>query len=188
MDNQYTDVSEAKIFDRYVDTYNLRGFTTTEIVADIQRRADEMAIEEDFNTRYDHERWIRKLSTELERREKLPYDGTRYCNKSIIQAIKEKIRIEDVINWYAPVDTYKKQWWFCCPVHGDKHPSAKIYQGQGKWYCFGCNKGGDIFDAVMFFERVDMPTALRKLAKHVGLNLKDPKPSTVGKKGFSKYD
>ncbi len=33
----------------------------------------------------------------------------------------------------------------CCPFHKDREPSLHLYQTQ-TWYCFGCGKGGDVYD------------------------------------------
>lgn len=32
----------------------------------------------------------------------------------------------------------------CCPFHGEKTPSLKIYKDGRGWYCFGCHQGGDV--------------------------------------------
>lgn len=34
----------------------------------------------------------------------------------------------------------------CCPFHGEKTPSLKVYPGERGWYCFGCHQGGDVID------------------------------------------
>ncbi len=33
----------------------------------------------------------------------------------------------------------------CCPFHREKDPSLHIFENQS-WYCFGCGKGGDVYD------------------------------------------
>ena len=33
----------------------------------------------------------------------------------------------------------------CCPFHSEKDPSLHIFENQS-WYCFGCGKGGDVYD------------------------------------------
>ena len=33
----------------------------------------------------------------------------------------------------------------CCPFHNEKDPSLHIFENQS-WYCFGCGKGGDVYD------------------------------------------
>ena len=38
--------------------------------------------------------------------------------------------------------------WFFCSAHGagEKNPSLVAYRSQGKWWCYGCNSGGDGID------------------------------------------
>lgn len=33
-----------------------------------------------------------------------------------------------------------------CPVHSDHSPSFVVYAEQGRWWCFGCQQGGDVVD------------------------------------------
>ncbi len=34
-----------------------------------------------------------------------------------------------------------------CPFHDDRTPSLHVYRDSGRgWYCFGCNRGGSIYD------------------------------------------
>ena len=33
----------------------------------------------------------------------------------------------------------------CCPFHSERDPSLHIFENQS-WYCFGCGKGGDVYD------------------------------------------
>jgi hypothetical protein len=34
----------------------------------------------------------------------------------------------------------------CCPFHDENNPSLHAYDGDGGWYCFGCDIGGSIID------------------------------------------
>jgi hypothetical protein len=35
----------------------------------------------------------------------------------------------------------------CCPFHEDRTPSLHVYDDPGRgWYCFGCGRGGSIYD------------------------------------------
>ena len=48
-------------------------------------------------------------------------------------------QLEKVLNYYKlPVDEK-----IICPFHADKNPSLKIDLDKDKWYCFGCQEGGD---------------------------------------------
>ena len=63
-----------------------------------------------------------------------------------------------------------------CPVpsHEDSSPSFTIYQESGRWYCFGCTRGGDLLDLFMAVE--DWPEdaygpALAEMAQKFGVEL-----------------
>ena len=67
-----------------------------------------------------------------------------------------------------------------CPFHGvDKHPSLKVYDGDRGWWCFVCNKGGDIFDFVMEHDGLEFPKAVERIAEMAGIPVSD------GKNGLS---
>jgi len=56
-----------------------------------------------------------------------------------------------------------------CPLHNEKDPSFTVYPESQSWFCFGCGKGGDVFDLVMAKENLAFPEVLRWLAKQVNL-------------------
>lgn len=64
----------------------------------------------------------------------------------------------------------------CCPFHNEKTASFNV-NPEGQYFkCFGCGKGGDVFNFVMFQERVEFPEALRILADRAGIVIEtDPK-------------
>ena len=37
------------------------------------------------------------------------------------------------------------EYWFCCPVHAERTPSAAYKPASRTWYCQGCGKGGGLF-------------------------------------------
>ena len=58
-----------------------------------------------------------------------------------------------------------------CPFHKEKTPSFTVSPAKGLFFCFGCSKGGNLFNFVMERERVSFPQALEILARHAGISL-----------------
>jgi len=168
---------------------NCRGITTDRLVYRIQDLRDKLDLlhpddllpcpqgctQEEWidDHKYFLEESIKGIEAEIERRRNLTYAGVQHTNSEIIQTIKNAIDITDVLSWYTEVFINKKQWTYRCILHGeDKHPSGVIYKDENRFHCFTCGKHGDIFDAVQYFERVDLPEAIKKLARHIGLDTK----------------
>lgn len=75
-----------------------------------------------------------------------------------------------------------KDWWGCCPFHHEKSPSFHVNPSTGLWNCFGCHKGGDVFDYVMEREHLEFPDAIRYLADRAGIELVEEKGKQRGPK------
>ncbi len=56
-----------------------------------------------------------------------------------------------------------------CPFHQEKTPSFHVDRGRQAFYCFGCQKGGDVFRFVMEIEGLDFFEALKSLAERNGI-------------------
>lgn len=54
-----------------------------------------------------------------------------------------------------------------CPLHNDTRPSLFVYTERQDWYCFGCLRGGDIFNFVQFYHDVGFYDALKILSSEV---------------------
>lgn len=66
-----------------------------------------------------------------------------------------------------------KKGFMCCPFHGEKTPSLRVYKNTGGWHCFGCGKGGSVIDFVMEQENCPFPVAVRAIDNALRLNLMD---------------
>jgi putative DNA primase/helicase len=66
-----------------------------------------------------------------------------------------------------------------CPFHNDHDPSLKIDLNTGKWYCFPCGKGGDVFKFYMKLKRVDFLTAVKEIAEMYGITEEKIKQKVV---------
>ncbi|MGD9116473.1 MAG: DNA primase [Dehalococcoidia bacterium] len=88
---------------------------------------------------------------------------------SVIDDVKQKIDIVDVIGQHVALTKSGKTFRGLCPFHGEKHPSFYVYPDQQSWHCFGCNSGGDAFSFIMKKQGIDFGEALRELAQRAGV-------------------
>ncbi len=56
-----------------------------------------------------------------------------------------------------------------CPFHSEDTPSFSVSPSKQIYYCFGCNKGGDVIHFIMDIEKCSYPEAIRKLADQAGV-------------------
>src|SRR5438270_219909 len=59
----------------------------------------------------------------------------------------------------------------CCPFHKEKTPSFSVSPAKEIFYCFGCHKGGSVYNFVMEIERVSFPEAIKIIADKTGFPL-----------------
>ena len=88
--------------------------------------------------------------------------------------------MDDIIGLYG----YRtKHGFMCCPFHGEKEPSLKVYPETGGWHCFGCGKGGSVIDFVIEHENCTFPAAVRAIDRAMKLGLMDPKENALKASG-----
>ncbi len=87
--------------------------------------------------------------------------------------IKQKLDIVEFIGESVALRKAGTTFKGLCPFHGEKTPSFVVTPGRESWHCFGCGRGGDIFNFVMERDGADFPTALRQLAGRAGVELSE---------------
>ena len=91
------------------------------------------------------------------------------------ESIKESNDIVDVVNAYVPLKRMGTYFKALCPFHSEKTPSFSVNPTKQIFYCFGCQKGGDVIRFVIEHERVDFLGALRILARRAGIEFPESK-------------
>lgn len=92
---------------------------------------------------------------------------------SPVNQIKERLTIEEVVSSYIPLVKVGNTLKAKCPFHNEKTPSFFVSNERSSYYCFGCGKGGDIFNFVEEFEGLDFKGALKLLADKANVSLYD---------------
>jgi DNA primase len=88
-----------------------------------------------------------------------------------IEEIKRQTDIAALIGQYIPLKKVGKNYRALCPFHSEREPSFYVSPDKGIYYCFGCKKGGNAISFLMEYEKLDFPTAVKKLAKELGIEI-----------------
>src|SRR6059058_5659364 len=79
-----------------------------------------------------------------------------------------------------------KDYWGLCPFHQEDSPSFHVNPQRQSWYCFGCERKGDVFTFVELIEKTDKRGALQLLAERAGVELKKLSPEQKDKADLRK--
>jgi DNA primase len=91
---------------------------------------------------------------------------------SVVDDIKGRLDIVDVISAYVSLKKAGRNFKGLCPFHTEKTPSFVVFPDNQSWHCFGsCGTGGDLFSFIMQKEKLDFGEALQVLAQRAGIEL-----------------
>lgn len=86
------------------------------------------------------------------------------------QQVKASVDIVSVVREHVRL---KKQgvnrWVGLCPFHAEKTPSFSVHEGLQIYKCFGCGKGGDVFNFLMEVQGLTFYESLTALAQQHGI-------------------
>jgi DNA primase len=90
--------------------------------------------------------------------------------------VKSKLDLVKVVSEHVRLTKRNKDYWGLCPFHQEDSPSFHVNPQRQSWYCFGCERKGDIFTFVELIEKTDKRGALQILAERAGVELKKLSP------------
>src|SRR5881227_581144 len=90
--------------------------------------------------------------------------------------VKAKVDLVKVISEHVRLTKRNKDYWGLCPFHQEDSPSFHVNPQRQSWYCFGCERKGDVFTFVELIEKTDKRGALQMLAERAGVELKKLSP------------
>ena len=91
--------------------------------------------------------------------------------KDIIEEIKSRCDIANIISSYINIKPSGTNYKGLCPFHGEKTPSFYINTSKQIYKCFGCGEGGDVINFVMRIENLDFMDAVKLLADRCGIEI-----------------
>lgn len=92
-----------------------------------------------------------------------------------IDRVREATDIVDLVSEVTQVKKSGRSYVAVCPFHEEKTPSMSVDRARGLYHCFGCGKGGDVFEFVKETRGVEFGEALDILATKAGITLvRDP--------------
>lgn len=100
----------------------------------------------------------------------------------IIEEVRERNDIVDVISNYVKLKRTGSNYVGLCPFHNEKTPSFSVSGSKQMYYCFGCGAGGNVFTFMMEYENFTFIEAVKYLAERTGVDLPDEEYSSEVKR------
>jgi DNA primase len=111
---------------------------------------------------------------------------------SSVEAVKAASDLLTVVGGRTQLRRSGSRWMGRCPFHEERTPSFSVSPEKGFYYCFGCQRGGDLISFVQETENVDFGGAVEWLADRFGVALEyeESSPQAEAKRARSKrlYD
>ncbi len=105
-----------------------------------------------------------------------------YYPDELIEEIRIRNDIVDVVSEYVKLDKKGSNNFGLCPFHKEKTPSFCVSDTKQIFNCFGCGKGGNVIQFIMYTENLDFIDAVKLLADRAKIDL----PESDDKEGREK--
>ena len=94
-----------------------------------------------------------------------------YINNEVVNEIRNKTDIVDVISKYVNLTKKGKNYFGICPFHDDHSPSMSVSPDKQIYTCFSCGASGNVFTFVADYEKISFHEAVRLLGEKVGIEV-----------------
>lgn len=94
-----------------------------------------------------------------------------YISNDVMNEIRNKTDIVDVISKYITLTKRGKNYFGVCPFHDDHSPSMSVSPEKQIYTCFSCGASGNVFTFVADFEKISFAQAVRLLGEKVGISV-----------------
>jgi DNA primase len=87
----------------------------------------------------------------------------------VIETVRDTADIVSIIGDSVDLKRTGSDYRGPCPFHGGTHRNMAVIPKKGMFYCYVCHEAGDVFSFFMKRFGMDYPTAVREVARKVGI-------------------
>jgi DNA primase len=98
----------------------------------------------------------------------------------VIEQVREAADLVGIIGEHVELKRTGTDYRGPCPFHGGTHRNFAVVPKKGMFYCFVCHEAGDVFTFFMKKLGMDYPTAVREVARRVGITIPERGPQGGG--------
>ena len=91
--------------------------------------------------------------------------------RNFIDDLLNRVDIVEVIDSRVPLKKKGREYWACCPFHGEKSASFSVSASKQFYHCFGCQKSGNAVGFLMDYDHMEFVEAIESLAQSLGLDV-----------------
>ena len=91
--------------------------------------------------------------------------------RTFIDDLLNRVDIVEVIDSRVPLKKKGREYWACCPFHGEKTPSFSVSPSKQFYHCFGCQKSGNAVGFLMDYDHMEFVEAIESLASSLGIEV-----------------
>jgi len=95
----------------------------------------------------------------------------------VIDEVRERTDIVSVVGEHVQLKKVGASHKGLCPFHQEKTPSFHVNPARRTFYCFGCQKKGDVFGFLMELQGKSFVEVVRELAARTGVLIPETAPS-----------
>lgn len=92
-------------------------------------------------------------------------------DQSVINEIKDKTDILDLVSEYVKLEKRGRNYIGLCPFHDEKTPSFTVSEDKQICHCFGCKKGGNVFQFTQEIKDIPFVEAVKELGERVNIKV-----------------
>lgn len=101
--------------------------------------------------------------------------------QEVIEEVRHRTNIVDIIGQYVQLKKSGKNYMGLCPFHEERSPSFSVVEDKQIFHCFGCGKGGTVFNFLQEIEGISFPESVKRVAdlEHLSVDFDWSEPREV---------